>query len=167
MGSPISSHCAASILLVKRPEHESRSGNRRKRGRVVALGFNGFPENVQDAQHKLDDRPTKYEMTVHAEVNAALIAGRAAAGGTIYVYGAPVCPRCAGVIIQAGIARVVAKAPRCPLKGSSPACGTAINWDELGQIALGMLAEAKIDFDPIGDTDNREISKWVECTISK
>ncbi len=37
-----------------------------KRGNVVALGFNGFPENVQDAQHKLDDRPTKYEMTVPA-----------------------------------------------------------------------------------------------------
>jgi len=121
-----------------------------KRGNVVALGFNGFPENVQDAQHKLDDRPTKYEMTVHAEVNAVIIAGRSAAGGTIYVHGAPICPRCAGVLIQAGIARAVAKTPRH---------NTGIKWDEDGLIALDMFAEAKIDFDPIGDTDAREISK--------
>jgi dCMP deaminase len=116
----------------------------------VALGFNGFPENVLDAQHKLDHRPTKYEMTVHAEVNAVIIAGRSAAGGTIYVHGLPVCPRCAGVLIQAGIARVVAKAPRC---------NTGEKWDEDGALARGMLAEAKIDFDPIGDSDEREISK--------
>jgi dCMP deaminase len=121
-----------------------------KRGRVVALGFNGFPENVVDAQHKLDDREMKYEMTVHAEVNAVLIAGRSSEGGTIYVHGAPVCPRCASVLIQAGIERIVAKNPRC---------GTGIKWDELGLIALGMFSEAKIDFDPIGDTDEREISK--------
>jgi dCMP deaminase len=121
-----------------------------KRGRIVALGYNGFPENVLDAQPKLDDRPTKYEMTVHAEVNAILIAGRSAIEGTVYVYGLPVCPRCAGVLIQAGIARVVAKAP---------GCNTGQKWDEDGTIARSMLAEAKIDFDPIGDSDEREISK--------
>jgi dCMP deaminase len=126
-----------------------------KRGRIIALGFNGFPEKVEDAQHKYADRGIKYEMTVHAEVNALIIAGPSAAGGTIYVYGLPICPRCAGALIQAGIARAVAKAPRC---------GTGAKWDEDGQIALGMLAEAKIDFDPIGDSDERKLSelfKWL------
>jgi dCMP deaminase len=140
-----------------------------KRGRAVALGFNGFPEKVIDAQHKYENKDTKYEMTVHAEVNAALIAGLSAAGGTIYVYGAPICPRCAGVLIQADIARAVARTPKCTLSdsSSSPCKNGGINWDELGRIALEMFDEAKIDFDPIGDSDEREISKWVECQISK
>jgi dCMP deaminase len=138
-----------------------------KRGNVIALGFNGFPENVQDAQHKLANRETKYEMTVHAEVNAIIIAGRSAAEGTIYVHGAPVCPRCAGVLIQVGVKRVVAKTPTCEPNASSAARNTGINWNELGLMALEMLAEAKIDFDPIGDSDEREISKWSECHISK
>jgi dCMP deaminase len=120
-----------------------------KRGYVVALGFNGFPENVEDAEHRLANREMKYEMVVHAEVNGVLIAGRAAAGGTIYVHGAPICPRCASVLIQAGIARAVAKAPRC---------GTGIKWDELGFISLDMFREAGVTFDPVGETDELQIS---------
>jgi dCMP deaminase len=64
-------------------------------GRVVALGYNGFPRNIEDAEEKLAIRELKYEMVVHAEVNAVLIAGRSTPGGTIYVHGAPICPRCA------------------------------------------------------------------------
>ena len=52
------------------------------------------------------------------------------------MHGAPVCPRCAGVLIQAGITRVVAKTPRC---------NTGIKWDEDGLISLGMFVEVKID----------------------
>src|SRR5436305_279131 len=52
-------------------------------GRVVALGYNGFARNVEDAVDKLSDRAVKYEMVVHAEVNAVLIAGRSTAGGAI------------------------------------------------------------------------------------
>jgi dCMP deaminase len=115
-----------------------------KRGRVVALGFNGFPENVEDAEHKLTARETKYEMIVHAEVNAVLIAGRSTEGSTIYVHGAPICPRCASVLIQAGLTRAVAIAPRC---------STGVKWDELGLISLEMFAEAGITFDLVGNTD--------------
>jgi dCMP deaminase len=111
-----------------------------KRGRLVALGFNGFPENVEDCEHKLNHRETKYEMVVHAEVNAVLIAGRSTAEGTIYVCGAPICPRCASVLIQAGITRAVAKAPRPD---------TCIKWDKDGLIALDMFQEAGIVFDPV------------------
>ena len=45
-------------------------------GRVVALGYNGFARNIEDADEKLNLRELKYEMVVHAEVNAVLIAGR-------------------------------------------------------------------------------------------
>jgi dCMP deaminase len=111
-----------------------------KRGRVVALGFNGFPENVEDCEHKLNHRETKYEMVVHAEVNAALIAGRSAEGGTIYVSGPPICPRCASVLIQAGITRAVAKAP-CP--------DTGVKWDKDGLISVDMFREAGIAFERV------------------
>jgi dCMP deaminase len=67
-------------------------------GRVVALGYNGFPRNIEDAEEKLALRELKYEMVVHAEVNAVLIAGRSNAGGTVYVHGLPICPRCASVL---------------------------------------------------------------------
>jgi dCMP deaminase len=111
-------------------------------GRVVALGYNGFPRNIEDAEAKLSARELKYEMVVHAEVNAVLIAGRSTSGGTIYVHGAPICPRCASVLIQAGIRRAVAKAPRS---------GTGTKWDEDGLITLDVFSEAKIEFDPAGD----------------
>jgi dCMP deaminase len=111
-----------------------------KRGRVVALGFNGFAENVEDCEQKLNHRETKYEMVVHAEVNAALIAGQSTEGGAIYVSGAPICPRCASVLIQVGITRAVAKAP-CP--------DTDIKWDKDGLITLDMFREAGIDFEPV------------------
>jgi tRNA-specific A34 adenosine deaminase len=51
-------------------------------------------------------------MVVHAEVNALLIAGQRADGATIYVHGRPVCATCAGAIIQSGVERIVAEAPR-------------------------------------------------------
>jgi dCMP deaminase len=113
-------------------------------GRVVALGYNGFPRNIEDAEAKLVIRELKYEMVVHAEVNAVLIAGRSTAGGTIYVHGAPICPRCASVLIQSGITRAV---------GTPPQAGTCVKWDKDGLIALDMFKEAKITFDPVGNAD--------------
>ncbi|HJU15367.1 MAG TPA: deaminase [Stellaceae bacterium] len=146
-------------------------------GRVVALGYNGFPRKVEDVEatnpsvnyvtrrrngtqgnpastrkrchlfgvrgSKLAVRELKYEMIVHAEVNAVLIAGRSTVGGTIYVHGAPICPRCASVLIQSGIMRAVAKVP-CP--------GADTKWDKDSFITLDMFQEAGITFEPI-DTD--------------
>ena len=113
-----------------------------RRRRVIALGFNGLPVKVEDRAERLTDKTQKNEMVVHAEENAILIAGPAADGSTIYVYGKPVCSRCAGVLIQAGIARVVATQPKF---------GTESRWDALGLTALEMLKEAEIVFDSIDD----------------
>ena len=67
------------------------------------------------------------------------------AGGTIYVHGeAPICPRCASVLIQSGITRAV---------GTAPHAGTCVKWDKDGLIALDMFKEAKITFDPVGNPD--------------
>jgi dCMP deaminase len=65
---------------------------------VVALGFNGFPVNVEDSVDRLQDAEQKNEMVVHAEENAVLIAGLSTDGGKIYVFGKPICSRRAGEI---------------------------------------------------------------------
>lgn len=110
-----------------------------KNNRVVSVGFNGFPADVADRAELLENRDFKYEMVVHAEVNALLVAGQRAEGATIYVYGRPVCATCAGAIIQSGIIRVVAEPP--------PATGEG-KWDKSGRIARTMFGEADRHFDP-------------------
>jgi len=79
--------------------------------RIVSTGFNGFPSGVEDLDERLNDRSVKYEMVVHAEQNALVYSGAKAAGCTIYVTPLPPCARCAVVIIQTGIKRVVCPEP--------------------------------------------------------
>lgn len=69
-------------------------------------GTNGFPSGVADTPERLNDRPTKYELTVHAELNAIIFAPERVVGYTLYSTFAP-CIRCAVAVIQAKIARVV------------------------------------------------------------
>lgn len=78
--------------------------------RVVSVGYNGFPQGVSDDE-RLNDKETKNEITVHAEINAILFANRNLEGCTIYVWPIPPCVRCAGQILQAGIKRVVSCLP--------------------------------------------------------
>ena len=72
-------------------------------------------------------------MVVHAEVNAILGAGTRARGGTVYVFGKPICARCAGSLIQAGIKRVIS---------AEPQEGTGSKWDKSGKLGHQMMAEA-------------------------
>lgn len=80
------------------------------KNRIVSIGFNGFPRGVTD-DDRLDDRPKKYDLTVHAEANALLFAGRSVEGCTLYTWPLPPCIRCAAMVVQAGIAKVVAPPP--------------------------------------------------------
>lgn len=75
--------------------------------RIISQGYNGLPRGVSDDPAVLADRDEKLRRTIHAEMNAVLFAGRPLTGCTIYVTHAP-CARCAAVLIQAGIRRVVA-----------------------------------------------------------
>lgn len=80
--------------------------------RIISVGFNGFPTGVPDEQDLLGDRAIKYEMVVHAEVNAILFShADLSRGTTLYTWPFPPCSRCAAVIIQAGIGRVIAPIP--------------------------------------------------------
>jgi len=75
--------------------------------RIVSIGFNGFPQGVEDSEERLVDRETKYDIIVHAEANALMFANKSVEGCTLYTWPFEPCSRCAGLIIQSGIKRVV------------------------------------------------------------
>lgn len=105
--------------------------------RIVSTGFNGFPAGVEDTDNRLLDRNVKYEMIVHAEQNALMFAGREAEGCTLYVTPLAPCARCAALIIQAGIQRVVSLSPDFEHE----------RWGEAARISRVMFDEAGVVWD--------------------
>jgi len=105
------------------------------------IGYNGFPRRVKDLPERYADRPTKYAMVVHAEVNAILKAGTLAQGATIYVWPSfalpPICNDCAKIAIQMGIREVVG----LPADMNDP---RTKRWVESIDLARTMLHEAGI-----------------------
>jgi dCMP deaminase len=80
------------------------------KGQVLCTGYNGFPRGIADTEERYNDRETKYELIVHAEMNAiynATYNGVSLDGATMYVSGLPCCNKCALGLIQTGIKRVV------------------------------------------------------------
>jgi dCMP deaminase len=106
-----------------------------RRGGDITVGYNGLPMGVHDRDERLHDKDKKLAMIVHAEVNAVLAAGLRAQASTVYVWGKPVCSRCAGAMIQAGVRRVVAMDPETE---------TSETWRDSGRIAIEMFREARI-----------------------
>jgi len=99
---------------------------------IASVGFNGLPRGVEDSDERLHNRDLKYPMTVHAEVNAILHAQEPLHGYTIYVAPLNPCSDCAGVIIQSGIKRVVARAEMNP------------RWLESNALAQAMFEESGV-----------------------
>ena len=78
---------------------------------VLATGYNGLPRGVEDHPERLE-RPVKYDLIVHAEMNAIIQCARngiTPVGATMYSSFSP-CIHCTLSIVQAGIARVVTRA---------------------------------------------------------
>lgn len=102
---------------------------------VAAVGFNGFPRGVLDHVERYEDRAIKYEMVVHAEMNALLSSRESLEGYTLYVAPLPPCTQCAAAIIQRGIRRVVIAMP-----GELPA-----TWAQKWTISATMFREAGVE----------------------
>lgn len=100
--------------------------------RIVSIGYNGFPQNIQDDK-RLETRDIKYQIIVHGEVNALLFASVPLKNCTIYTYPFMPCPRCAGMIIQAGISCVVSY-------NNMPD-----RWKSDFEISRGLFKEAKVE----------------------
>jgi dCMP deaminase len=99
--------------------------------RIVSVGYNGFPQKIEDDE-RLYDRDTKYKIIVHGEINAILFANRSLKGCTLYTIPFEPCPRCAGLIIQSGIKRVVSLV------------NTIDRWEEDFKITRHLFKEANI-----------------------
>lgn len=115
-------------------------------GRAITFSFNGFPANVDDDEDRLTSKSDKLKMIVHAEQNALLYAGREARGCHAYIFGKPVCSICAIQLIQAGVRRIVAAAPKAEGKYTPPTEKGATDWEESGRIALQLFEEAGVEF---------------------
>lgn len=74
--------------------------------RVVSLGFNGLPAGMRDTAERLLNRDLKLALTIHAEENALLFAGRPVHGCTAFVTRHP-CAHCSAKLIQSGIGAVI------------------------------------------------------------
>ena len=108
-----------------------------KGGQVMTQGYNGFPRRVRDTEDRWADRERKYELVVHAEMNAiynASLTGVSLKGSTLYVYGLPICNECAKGIIQVGIRKVIATRPK--IYNSE--------WDKSNKLAEELFSEAEV-----------------------
>lgn len=105
--------------------------------RIVSVGYNGFPQGIED-NDRLQDRDTKYKIVVHGEINAILFANKPVEGCTLYTIPFEPCPRCAGLIIQSRIKRIV-----------SPK-NTNSRWENDFKISRLLFAEAGITVDYYG-----------------
>ena len=74
--------------------------------RVVSLGFNGLPAGMADTAARLLNRDLKLALTIHAEENALLFAGRPVVGCVAFITRHP-CAHCAAKLIQSGIGAVI------------------------------------------------------------
>ena len=79
---------------------------------IVSTGFNGLPRGVADRPERLE-RPVKYDLIVHAEMNAIIQCARngvSPIGCVVYSSFFP-CVNCALAIVQSGIETVVTYRP--------------------------------------------------------
>ena len=100
--------------------------------KIISVGYNGFPEGVLDTHERYHDRELKYKYMVHAERNALLFANTSVKGMTLYTYPFMPCSECAGMVIQAGIKRVVTL------------INTNERWQESFKITTNMFDEAGV-----------------------
>ena len=74
---------------------------------MVSSGYNGFPKRIRDKPEDYANRELKYRKVIHAEMNAILNARQSLEECTLHVWPFPPCERCAAMIIQSGIYRIV------------------------------------------------------------
>ena len=113
------------------------------RRRIISTGYNGFPRDVADTHERYHDRAIKYEMIVHGEINAIVFAQQDLTGATLYTWPFMPCSRCAAIVIQTGIDRVVA--PHC----DNP------RWQDSFKLTQRMFEEADVELIIQGNPDVR------------
>lgn len=77
--------------------------------RPVSFGYNGFIAGCNESKMS-QERPIKYNLVLHGEMNAIIFSRRDLEGCTLYSLYAP-CDNCLKHIIQAGIKKIIYKNP--------------------------------------------------------
>ena len=104
---------------------------------VLATGYNGLPRGFEDSPERLQ-RPAKYDLIVHAEMNAIIQCARhgiTPVGATLYSSFSP-CIHCTLAIVQAGIVRVVTR---------NVSLGDE-HWNDSIHKSMSMLEEVGIEY---------------------
>ena len=101
--------------------------------RVVSMGYNGLPRRVRDIPARYDNRELKYKIILHSERNAILFAREPLDGYTIYNWPMISCATCASMVIQSGIATVVAPYSNNP------------RWQEDFELSKQLFDEAGVE----------------------
>ncbi|MGN0929416.1 MAG: dCMP deaminase family protein [Alphaproteobacteria bacterium] len=86
--------------------------------RPVSFGYNGFIAGCDESK-MTNERPMKYNLVIHAEMNALMFAKRDLEGCILYTLYAP-CENCLKHILQSGIKKIIYKYPVV----QSKICGT-------------------------------------------
>ena len=79
----------------------------------IASAYNGFPPSIEDSAERLNDRNVKYKIVQHAESNLISTCARLGIptnGCTVAISHHPCCT-CAGMMIGAGISKIIIRAP--------------------------------------------------------
>lgn len=109
---------------------------------VRSIGYNGFARGVNDYREEWHQRPLKYKVTAHAELNAVCNAARCGMSlkGCVVYITLPPCSACALALVQAGI---------CAVNFLIPPGDSTIEerWREDFSIAIDIFNEATVDFE--------------------
>lgn len=108
--------------------------------RILATGYNGFPQKVHDTPARLDNREIKNQLMAHAETNlltSAAMNGVSLRRSTVYCTWPP-CASCAGQLINTGVYRLVV-----------PVTDVPVRWYSNFQLSAEILREGGIWVDVI------------------
>ena len=103
---------------------------------VLGVSYNGFPRGIIDDIDARHERPIKYRYTSHAEENLVSTAARVGVSlrhCTVLVTSLFPCTTCSRLMIQAGVANIIAPRVDRP------------DWAEEAELALSMLHEAGVN----------------------
>lgn len=109
-----------------------------ERKRIISLGFNGFPQSLND-DSRLHNRELKYPRIIHGEMNALLFAQRSIEGATLYVWPICPCPDCLKHFIQKGIRAVV-------FPSTDANADSYKRWEQNILISKDMMKESNIQW---------------------
>jgi dCMP deaminase len=102
---------------------------------VLSTGYNGMPRKVFETEER-KVAPLKYKFTCHAEMNLVSQAARKGVslqGSTVLITTLHPCTTCSGLLIQAGVKRIIFDKKKVLVK-----------WEEEEYYARQMLLEAGV-----------------------